>query len=38
MKYIKVAGKKSITVSGKQGNMNKFMYGRTKSTGRKRKG
>jgi hypothetical protein len=28
MKYVKAAGKKSITVSGKKGNMNKFIYGK----------
>ena len=26
MKYIKIGGKKSVTVSGKQGNMNKFIF------------
>lgn len=30
MKYIKAAGKKSITISSKKGNMNKFMYGKRK--------
>ena len=30
MKYIKVAGKKQITASGKCGNMNKFIYGKKK--------
>ena len=30
MKYIKIAGKKQITTSGKNGNMNKFIYGKKK--------
>ena len=35
-KFIKVSGKKSITMSNKSGNMNKFVYGDGK--GKKRKG
>lgn len=35
MKYIKVAGNKSITVSNKKGNMNKFLYGKQKKGKRK---
>lgn len=30
MKFIKVAGKKTVTMSNKKGNMNKFMYGKPK--------
>jgi hypothetical protein len=30
MKYVKAAGKKQVTVSGKKGNMNAFMYGKMK--------
>lgn len=35
MKFVKVAGKKTVTQSSKQGNMNKFIYSSTK---RKQKG
>lgn len=37
MKFIKVAGKKSVTMSNKQGNMNAFMYANTKSSRKKGK-
>lgn len=30
MKYVKIAGKKSITQSNKKGNMNLYMYGKQK--------
>jgi hypothetical protein len=30
MKYIRAAGKKTITGSNKKGNMNKFIYGKKK--------
>ena len=30
MKYVKSAGKKQVTASGKKGNMNAFMYGKPK--------
>lgn len=30
MKFIKVAGVKTVTMSSKKGNMNAFMYGKRK--------
>ena len=35
MKFIKVGGSKSATVSNKKGNMNKFLYGKQKRGKRK---
>ena len=35
MKFVKVAGKKSITKSGKNGNMDKFIHGGVKRKGRR---
>ena len=30
MKYVKVAGKKQVTVSAKKGSMSKFIHGKKK--------
>lgn len=30
MKFIKIAGTKTVTMSNKKGNMNTFMYGKVK--------
>jgi hypothetical protein len=35
MKFVKIAGKKSITKSGKKGNMDKFIHSRVKRKGRR---
>ncbi len=37
MKYIYSAGRIQINASGKQGNMNKFLYSSTKKKSKKRK-
>ena len=37
MKYTYSAGRVQMNASGKQGNMNKFLYGRTKKKSKKRK-
>lgn len=37
MKYIYSAGRVQINASGKQGNMNKFLYAGTKKKNKKRK-
>jgi hypothetical protein len=35
MKFVKAAGKKKVTQSGKNGNMNKFIYSGSKRKGRR---
>lgn len=37
MKYTYSAGRVQMNASGKQGNMNKFLYGSTKKKSKKRK-